>query len=270
MKMLLKNLLERSFPSLLHRVQASRQRKYFRERFELFQIVTKSQLFDENETISVLSGPFKGMLYLDEMVWGSITPKWIGSYEAELHEPLLQLVDKPVDTIIDVGCAEGYYAVGTAIIKPEANIFAFDVDPISRSQTLHLAGINGVADRVHVEHFCSHKDLDRLSKPGVTLVICDIEGAEVNLLDPEKALSLRFSHILVEVHEIAQKNHEVETLLKNRFMNTHDITTITASSREKWVEQHMSIFPEISKEDLLEAASEHRNNGQTWLSMRVK
>ncbi|TWT66981.1 hypothetical protein Pla123a_44100 [Posidoniimonas polymericola] len=262
-------ILERVPTSVSPWADAARQRKYFRRRFAGFQQEVRRRLYPGNMKISVLSGPFQGMRYLDEVVWGSITSKWLGSYEIELDEALTQLAAPPVDTVIDVGCAEGYYAVGAALMNASAKVYAFDVDPFSRRQVSRMSVLNGVADRVVVGKFCSHSDLQQLSSRGTTLVICDIEGGEVELLDPVKAPCLRDCDVLVEVHEASQASHEVELLLKRRFAATHKITTVRARSREAWIERDAPNLLETHDRDFLQAATdEHRGNGQTWLAMR--
>jgi hypothetical protein len=126
------------------------------------------------------------MPYLDEIVWGPIAPKWIGSYEAELHKIVERIVSGGYSRIVNVGCAEGYYAIGLASRMPGTEVFAFDIDPIARQQTARLASIVGVADRVNIRGKCTAASLEELIGDN-TLLAIDIEGFEVQLLDPDKS-----------------------------------------------------------------------------------
>src|SRR5437016_2600251 len=63
----------------------------------------------------VQSGPFAGMLYVNQAVGSAHVPKLLGSYEAELHEIMRSVLTENYATIVDVGCAEGYYAIGLAL-----------------------------------------------------------------------------------------------------------------------------------------------------------
>jgi protein-L-isoaspartate O-methyltransferase len=54
--------------------------------------------------------------------------KLLGAYEHSLHDVLLKPVSRQPDPIINVGCAEGYYAVGLARLLPDATVYAFDID----------------------------------------------------------------------------------------------------------------------------------------------
>ena len=78
----LKQVIKRLFPGIKVYVQAMRMRKRCKLLFEERQKANQTRIFGSSD-IYVLSGPFSGMRYLNEIVWGPIEPKWIGSYEAE-------------------------------------------------------------------------------------------------------------------------------------------------------------------------------------------
>src|ERR1044072_5114497 len=76
----------------------------------------------------VQEGPFKNMVYVPKSVGSTLVPKLLGSYESELHSTLEEIIDRNYQKIIDIGCAEGYYAVGLALKNPKTKIHAFDTD----------------------------------------------------------------------------------------------------------------------------------------------
>jgi len=100
--------------------------------------------------LKVYQGPFEGMEYVREATEGAIAPRLIGSYESELHPHLERFIAAGLDCVIDVGCAEGYYAVGLARRLPQAVVYAYDINPKARAACADLAARNGVADRVVV------------------------------------------------------------------------------------------------------------------------
>src|SRR5215204_4418004 len=69
----------------------------------------------------VQEGPFAGMRYLSE-TRDPILPKLVGSYEAEIQPWIRAAITQRYRRVIDVGCAEGYYAVGMALALPDAKI----------------------------------------------------------------------------------------------------------------------------------------------------
>jgi SAM-dependent methyltransferase len=133
------------------------------------------------------------------------------------------IVARRVPVIMDVGCAEGYYAVGLARRMPQTVVHARDINPKALALVTDLAQANGVADRVLVGEGVTHVDFD-LCLAQDTVVICDIEGAEDALLDPVAAPGLHQADILVEVHDCFAPG--LSDRLADRFAATHDVTRI--------------------------------------------
>lgn len=208
--------------------------------------------------ITILHGPFAGLRYINETVWGPIEPKWIGSYEAELNHVVSELLIKRYHSIIDIGSAEGYYTVGLASKKPDASVYSYEVDPWSRRQQKRLAALNGVTN-LKISGFCNHREIQRNSK-GLSLLICDTEGYEMEILDPKKCSRLMSVDILVELHAFGEFTmFEVKERIIERFLSTHRIEKI--SSRKRSPELYGGI-DEIYLD-------ERRNEGQQWLWMRA-
>ena len=84
---------------------------------------------------NVLSGPFAGMAMLPEASWGDgdLAPKLLGCYEAELHPAIAKAISRKPKNIVNVGCAEGYYAVGMARALPQSKVFAFDTNEAAQA-----------------------------------------------------------------------------------------------------------------------------------------
>src|SRR5450755_4173812 len=81
--------------------------------------------------MTVQTGPFAGLRLHDVQTWGKgedVGPQLLGVYEQELHAPLQGFLTKNPSTIINVGCAEGYYAIGLGLRLPQARVWAFDID----------------------------------------------------------------------------------------------------------------------------------------------
>ena len=62
---------------------------------------------------NIINGPFKGMKYISESVGSCHMPKILGIYENEIYPILLNFLSNS-DLFVDIGAAEGYYAVGCA------------------------------------------------------------------------------------------------------------------------------------------------------------
>ena len=163
---------------------------------------------------TVQSGPFQGMQYGETGLECEMVSKWLGAYEMELHEIVEVLCRGPYTTVINVGCAEGYYTVGLARRLTRASVYAFDLDPKMVTACRRLSACNGVGDRVTVAGDCSPVQLNPLVT-GDTLIVSDCEGGELELLDPAQAPALKDADLLVEIHDFI--NPAISSTLLSRF-----------------------------------------------------
>jgi hypothetical protein len=215
----------------------------------------------------VHSGPFRGLKYIDRAFCSGLTPKILGSYEMELHYAVEEACRLALDQIIDIGSAEGYYAAGFALRRPDVPVVAFELDPVARQLASEVYALNGLNRRVVVRGKCAPDDLADLTHEGVSLVICDCEGDEIVLLDPARVPGLAQSFVLVETHEFVSPG--VTDELQRRFSATHDIEVIWARDRcrqdfplSNWYIRRMQDL------DLDAAMSEHRPILMQWLWMK--
>jgi hypothetical protein len=179
--------------------------------------------------LRVLSGPFQGMKYLPFSSGSALLPKLLGTYEQELHGVFDQVLRRQYRAIIDIGCAEGYYVVGLALKMPNAAVYGFDLDPGAQDKCRQLARLNGIENRVTLLGRCSVESLIPLVGPG-SLIICDCEGAEMELLDPEKAGGLRHADILVELHD--QLVPGITSVIRQRFSPTGKVALLQSTERD--------------------------------------
>ncbi len=148
----------------------------------------------------VQTGPFAGMRYIEEARSSALLPKLIGTYEDELHPTLESALAVPYTAVVDIGCAEGYYAVGLALRLPAATVYAYDQEPEARELCRELARRNGVADRVVIRDQFTPDKLGELPA-GRVLVICDVDGYEAELFDPTTAHHWEETDLIVELHD---------------------------------------------------------------------
>ena len=147
-----------------------------REKLEIQQMNNINSIFEKP---LVLNGPFNGMKYPGfRSKSSSLYSKLIGSYEMEISDYIFSAIDNKYEQVIDVGCAEGYYAVGLALKIEKAIIYAYDIDAEARKLTSKMAFINGVKERVIVRKNINSSSFNEFDFSKSTLIICDIEGEE--------------------------------------------------------------------------------------------
>ena len=210
----------------------------------------------------VLDGPFKGLKYVPASAGSVFAPKLVGSYEAEIQPLIREAISDDFRTVVDIGCAEGYYAVGLIVAMPQANCVAFDLDPEARALCARMAALNGVADRISIHGKCESQALNALNLEKA-LIICDCEGTEFDLLNPALVPFLRACHILVEVHECFRPG--LTTTLCQRFAASHSVSLISVCKRDP------SQYPQLSflgRKDRALAVEESRPPGMLWAMMR--
>jgi hypothetical protein len=253
-------------------IKAIRRHQLFRKLFRNDQKLVREKLYPSGTAIQVLTGPFRGLRYLDEIVFGPITPKWLGSYECEIQDTIEAICPREYRQIINLGCAEGYYAVGLARRNSNCRVFAFDTDPLSRIQARRLARINNLSDRITVRGRCAHDELRRLAV-NRSLFLVDVEGHETVLLDPSKVPGFRQADILVEVHAVDASNDPstTESLLRDRFEMSHTIERRIPSDRSAWIRLNSHIWHgRLTPAEVLNATNEYRSGRQFWLWMQAR
>ncbi|HMO36177.1 MAG TPA: methyltransferase [Gemmatales bacterium] len=216
--------------------------------------------------LTVRHGPFRGLRYPQARSTGSLlAPKLIGCYERELHSTIEKLLARPFQVVVDIGCAEGFYAVGLARRLPEAAVHAFDTSPEAQELCLAMAEINQVADRVHISGVCIPETLMGLLDPSrPALIICDCEGYEKQLFTPELVEKLRPHVLIIETHDLYDLS--ITTVLRSRFSSTHHLEMI--SSLDDIQKVHHYQYPELASYSLearLLLLSEYRQHIMEWM-----
>ncbi|MBF0239175.1 MAG: methyltransferase domain-containing protein [SAR324 cluster bacterium] len=206
----------------------------------------------------ILDGPFRGMKYGEKSVGGALLPKLIGSYEKELSNLVNSFVSKNYDNVVDIGSAEGYYVVGLARMLKDAKIIAFDIDPEAHRLCYENAVKNNVADKITFKNYCSAEELSEVIQKK-TLVICDCEGFEAEILNPVEVSKLEQCDILVELHDFIVPG--VTELIKNRFKDTHRITLISEETRPP---DDLPILETLKSHEKSIALSEKRSCQMKW------
>ncbi|RYY51447.1 MAG: hypothetical protein EOO06_00145 [Chitinophagaceae bacterium] len=170
-------------------------------------------------------GPLTGLKYPSFTSYGSsIYPKIIGSYEAEIAPVVEQIIANGYSEILDIGCAEGYYANGLALKSPGSKVYAYDTDEQARTFCTEMAELNGVSDRVSVSGTCTAEMLAKFPFTGKGLIFCDCEGYEKHLFNKNNVDNLTNCDLLIETHDFIDIT--ISGYIEDLFKHTHDIEVI--------------------------------------------
>jgi len=229
---------------------------------QILQVALAARCLEVAEYVStktcniVQSGPFAGMTIPEEHSWGigDRAPKLLGTYEQELHPAIEKAITRSPEAIFNAGSAEGYYAVGLARRLPEVPVYAFDLNPNARRICQQAAELNNTP-RVAVK-----SAFQLLNNFNNALIVMDVEGEEINLLNPEIITYLHRCDVIVECHDFL--NPAITETLKRRMDDTHNMEVIYENTRD-W-----SDFPMLDKLCSLDrylALAEHRPCLMHWL-----
>jgi hypothetical protein len=217
----------------------------------------------------VFTGPFAGTTYSSSSYHA--IPCLLGTYEMELHEAAQEVAHTECDLVVDVGAASGIYVTGMGKLLPGVRMVAFEADNETRNCLRHNVATNSLDNRVDVHGHCGVDDLKGvLAGSKRSLVIMDVEGAEVELLQPARIRELQTATMIIETHENVEPG--CSALIKGRFDSTHAIRTVVARARTA------TDFPLLAawKSNRVvwklaaRAMSEFRSGVQEWLVLQPR
>jgi len=214
----------------------------------------------------VWEGPLQGLDFFPQSAEGCYIPKLLGCYEQPLQPYIAEAMAAAYSLILNIGCAEGYYAVGMARHTVATRVLAFDLNPKAQDICAALAAKNGVTERVKVGALFKPEDFSAYAGQNV-LVFCDIEGAERDLLNPSVAPSLAGMDLIVESHECLLPG--ITRLLIDRFAQTHDITQLNDNGQRR-LSTASEWFHRLAHLDQLLAIWEWRSGPTPWLVMKAR
>lgn len=257
------NFLRGLWPSLGEEIFYLRERLRHRRQFGNLQKNFWLDHYAPQKPV-VLSGPFAGMKYLRCNVLGAALPRWLGTYEAELHGIICnQISRKKYDMILVVGSAEGYYSCGFAKLFPGTPVLSFETTAFSRWQQRRLIKLNKIRN-VRVRGLLRAPEFVRLVKDKKVLCLLDIEGGEFEFCNVATTSCLGRVDLMVEIHAAgAHSAREVLEEIRAALEPSHRIQVLNSAPRDM-TDFKTRLASPWNLEALQRAAEEHRGV-QQWL-----
>ncbi len=261
----LKRSIKKALPHwIVARISANRWWKFLWKACERNGLHEVSRKLIANNGVVVRWGPFAGLKLPPKAVLASGNcAALVGTYEMEIHPWLEQLVPGQYERILDIGAAEGYYAIGMAL-RTRSRVDAFDTASIARRLCRATARVNGVSHLVRVHSFCSRQTL--LSLAGLRcFILSDCEGYEASLFSADVIGALSRSDLIIELHDGLAPAGTTRQLLREQFGTTHRVQVVQFRPRD------LSSFPDPVLAAMLGAdairviSEEGRLPDQEWL-----
>jgi hypothetical protein len=219
----------------------------------------------------VAYGTFKGMKLSKNTYWSKndIITHILGVYEKHVLKKIIEFSKKGNYPFIDIGAADGYFAIGMAFSEIFNKIYAFEIDERGRKSLNRNIGNNLCKDKVVVDieaNFETLKEIVDKNKSAVILI--DIEGSEFDLLDNKLLRLLSNCYIVCELHPALSANgFEKQNMLINNAKAFFDVSII---QRESYCPNKFSELNEFTDEERLIAFGEGRENNMNWLILEPK
>jgi hypothetical protein len=241
------------------------ERRLDRER--LFPLEWANRRVRDHFGNTVVNGPFEGVLLPEWAMTGMdlFAPKLLGIYERELHQAIESAVGRAPELAVIIGAAEGYYAAGLGRRLPKARLVAFEPRADQSQRAVEVAALNGVEVDVRVEYCTAQLLADVLGDRRGSLVICDCDGAEAEILDPCVAPGLNGAEIIVEAHDLLVAG--ITDRLEAVFSTTHEIDRVPTQTRYVDEFPYLDFIPLVTRQL---AISEFRGAPMWWLVMRPR
>lgn len=217
---------------------------------------------------TIAYGPLKGFKFSPQAWWSmhDRASMIFGFYEQEILQALKYL-SKSKSTFIDVGAADGYYAIGTVSQKMFEKSYCFEIEERGRAVIKNNAILNNVAEKVTIFKEANMDSMKSIPKQALnsSVVLIDIEGAEFEFLDAEMLKLLKSSVCIIELHDFFFVNgNDMLKDLKSRASEFFNVTEFTTKSRDP------SKIPELhnySDTDRWLMCAEGRTRLMTWLRL---
>lgn len=213
----------------------------------------------------VAHGPFVGFRLGGATVWGDDDAAMLlGLYEQEV---VARVASRPApwDLLINVGAADGFYAVGCLASGVAKRCLAFELDPLAQESLRATAVANGVLDRLEILGAAGEEDLLRIPTEPDTIVLVDIEGQEFDVMTKAVLEHFRAAEIIIEVHDWGSRGaDDVDLLVENAREAGFAIEWIHTGPRDP------GAIPEIdhlSDDDRWSICSEGRPRPMRWLRL---
>ena len=212
----------------------------------------------------VIDGPFKGLNYIENSTGGAYFPKLLGIYEKELTDKINEFTKIDFEEVINVGGGEGYFAVGFALKYKNAKVLAYEPGFYGCYLMQKMAEKNNVINRLSIKaQLCFPEDLQKSINPSKrTLVFMDVEGAELELLNPAAVPALSNCHIMVEIHDTVSP--VLGDTIKNRFKDSHKFTQIWQEERTIKDVTINSLWKSLLRSQFEKVIHEGRGNKMRW------
>lgn len=216
-------------------------------------------------------GPFTGLHLNRETWWGKLDlgSQCLGLYEKELLDFIETLPDDRFSHFIDIGAADGYYAIGMLVSKKINHCICFEQSEKGQQTILTNWQRNQAPGKLKILGEANELSLSSLRPEELqrSLVLIDIEGFEFELLSKAFLAKLQACTIIIEVHNWVENFLEKYAQL---LRNAHHFFDIEMVERIDRTTSHLPELRDMTDDNRLLFTSERRPCMMRFLKLTPK
>jgi len=125
----------------------------------------------------ILEGKFKNTPLIKNWVGSSMLPKILGSYESEAAEEIFNIItNQNIDSVIDIGCAGGYYLAVANQLNPNLSLVGIDISSKAEVEIKKYNDKFGTSIQFIKDHADQKYLIDFANRYSHPFFILDIDG----------------------------------------------------------------------------------------------
>jgi hypothetical protein len=166
----------------------------------------------------VSQGLFEGLKLNRDTWWGKsdLGSQCLGFYEKDILDFIA--AHGPFDTFLDIGAADGYYAIGMLHSQMTKRTICFEVSEKGQLAIKENWLINNSPGELEIHGEANEGSISTIASKvsSKSLVLIDIEGFEFSLLTPQVISLLKKCEVIIEIHHwVEDFPLKYKNLLKN-------------------------------------------------------
>tara|TARA_R110002074_G_scaffold386404_1_gene568087 strand:- start:4705 stop:5529 length:825 start_codon:yes stop_codon:yes gene_type:complete len=220
---------------------------------------------------TVAYGPFAGTKLSSEIRWGAGDrgSMLLGIYEKEVIEFLATFGDGR-RTFIDIGAADGYYAIGCVKSGLFKKSICFEISEIGQKIIKRNAALNLIEEKIEVHGEADFAVLQKIpiEVRDACVLLIDIEGAEFDFITADLLRKFVNAFIVIEVHDnFVADGSERYKKLYDLCSEHFNCTEVRTGARDLSQYKELEFFPD---HDRWLICSESRRRLGKWLFLEPK
>ena len=219
----------------------------------------------------VAHGEFKGMRLNKNNFWSKndLITYILGVYEKHVVSQLIKFSKLNNKVFIDIGAADGYFAVGMAHSKFFKKVYAFEIETLARENLKKNAKDNFCDNKIFINKEANFNSLKKIIDiDEISTILIDIEGGEFELLSKDILNLVKKCMVIIELHPnlVIDGSKKQERLLNI----CEDFFEISMIESESYNPNKFEELNQFADEDRLISFGEGRGTNMQWLVLVPK